>query len=51
MRKSLVALLLASGATAFVASLALAQQDNVSPKLMNGAMAQELKSRAMKLGT
>jgi len=55
MRKSLVALLLATGATAFVANLALAQSldgvENLSPRLMNGSMAKELRSRASRLGS
>ena len=53
MRKSLVALLLAAGATAFVANLALAalDDDNMSPQLMNAAMAKELHSRASRLGS
>lgn len=56
MRKSLVALLLAAGATAFVANLALAavgidNGDNLSPKLMNSAMAKELQTRAARLGS
>jgi len=54
MRKSLVALLLAFGATAFVANLALAALDegeNLSPKLMNSSLAKELQSRAARLGS
>jgi len=55
MRKSLVALLLAAGAAAFVANLAFAAigdgGDNVSPKLMNAAMAKDLQSRALRLGS
>ena len=55
MRKSLVVLLLATGATAFVANLALAQSldgvENLSPRLMNGSMAKELRSRASRLGS
>ena len=53
MRKSLVALLLAFGATAFVANLALANLDGdvMSPKLMNANMAKELQSRATRLGS
>jgi hypothetical protein len=53
MRKSLVALLLAAGATAFVANLALAAVDeteNLAPKVMNSSMAKELHSRAARLG-
>src|SRR5207247_8326766 len=47
MRKSLVALLLVAGATAFVANLALAALDdgeNLSPKLHNVTMARALQS-------
>jgi hypothetical protein len=53
MRKSLVALLLAAGATAFVANLALAAVDeteNLTPKFLNSSMAKELQSRASRLG-
>jgi len=55
MRKSLVALLLAAGAAAFVANLAFAATgesgDNMGPKLMNAAMAKDLQSRALRLGS
>ncbi len=54
MRKSLVSLLLAVGATAFVANMALASPDDgdvVNPKLMNANMSKELQSRATRLGS
>ena len=54
MKKSLVALLLAFGATAFVANLALADRmdgDEQNMKLMNANMAKELQSRATRLGS
>jgi len=53
MRKSLVALLLAVGATAFVANLALAaveEGENLNPKFLNASLAKELQSRASRLG-
>ncbi|MBI1798402.1 MAG: hypothetical protein HYR73_01810, partial [Candidatus Eisenbacteria bacterium] len=53
MRKSYVALLLLIGAVAVTANAALAQlggEDNVGMKLMNAQIAQQMHSRAAKLG-